>query len=66
MKVTVSTDEFRRSHGKGPRGYGYWWFNFVLAYGNIERGFHGTYGDAKKQAILVAKMHDTTIVRVMS
>lgn len=57
MNITVSTEEYRRSHGKAPRGRGLWLF--VL--GDNGRwlaepcGYNGTYGEARANAIQQAR-----------
>ena len=74
MKVTVSTAEYRNSHGKEPRGYGIWMFvsrDVEDVGGVISRAsksgwveFTGTYGTARKQAVAVARKEGVREIRV--
>ena len=55
MKIEIKTIEFLTSHGKNPRGFGYWFFSKTR---NIdwddEASFvavQGTYSAAKREAL---------------
>jgi hypothetical protein len=62
MKITFYTDEFERSHGKLPKGYGYWAFKATyIDIGRVDGGIinheqegwfaaTGTLAEAKRQA----------------
>jgi len=72
MKVTFRHDEYIRSHGKSPKGFGSWAFNVTLcdgngsySAGNEEPVFiTGTLTHAKKTMRLRAKaMNDTSRCR---
>ena len=54
----VNTNEYRRSHGKEPRGWGGWVWAFYKE-GNFtgHATFYGNYGETKKQALAYAKKH---------
>lgn len=62
--VKVDTSEYRRSHGKEPRGWGGWMFahyengNFVGYTTHCKN-----YGEAKKEAMAYAKKHGCDEVR---
>jgi hypothetical protein len=76
MKVTVSTAEYRNSHGKEPRGYGIWMFvisGVEDVGGVISRAsksgwveFTGTYGTARAKAVALAKTEGVREIRVGS
>lgn len=59
-KVTVETREFTNSHGRNPKGFGCWMF----AFGNNPddmatwASFTGTFAEAKKQAVKVARSQE--------
>lgn len=54
-KIPVSTTEYQSSHGKLPRGYGYWaFFPTGTRKGEDAIWQHGSFGAAKKQAQIVA------------
>ena len=73
-KVTVSTAEYRNSHGKEPKGYGSWIFyntdKTVGGWKELNFGrFHSvairsTYGTARKQAVAVARKEGVREIRV--
>ena len=44
MRIEFSTAEYKYEHGKAPKGYGYWMFEFE----GYEYGAHGTLTEAKK------------------
>ena len=65
MRITVNTTEFENSHGRKPRGHGYW--GFRLSGGmNDGREFWATdkYSAAKGQALAKAEWfrYDTVTV----
>jgi len=49
--ITVNTSSYEFAHGKKPRGYGSWVFEFAGGFAHIQ----GTYAEAKQQA--KAKAH---------
>lgn len=57
--MTINTNEYEFTHGKAPRGEGYWAFQFYrMGVGLIVTEFAPggqTYGAAKKWAIAKAK-----------
>jgi len=56
MTITVSTTSYKWSHGKEPRGFGYWAFYMGKETTDSEPvWFTGKYAEAKKQAIAHAK-----------
>ena len=63
-QVRVSTSDFRFSHGKSPRGFGGWVFEFNHAF--VERAPTGSFAEAKKWAINRAVQLGTTTVEVCS
>ena len=56
MTVNVYTGQYEASHGRKPKGRGYWMFA-ISSYmqGTEETGFYGTYTEAKKQAVKLAR-----------
>lgn len=54
-KVSVYTGSYKCEYGKEPRGYGEWAFGYTRN-PNIDdlKWYHGTYAEAKKQAIAEA------------
>ena len=53
MPIEVRTSEYERSHGKKPRGYGFWAIWMGRDTSDIDKAhwFQGmTYGEAVKQA----------------
>lgn len=72
-QVRVSTSNFRFAHGKSPRGFGGWFFEFGTnwdcdCFGEaiIERAPGGTFADAKNWAVNRAVQLGTTKVEVCS
>ena len=63
-QVRVSTSNYRFAHGKSPRGFGTWLFEFNNAF--IERAPSGSFTEAKKWAINRAIVLGTTTVEVCS
>ena len=62
-QVNVSTSDYRFAHGKEPRGFGGWYFDF----GNLtESSPKVTYSDAKKWAVNRACELGVTRVKVCS
>jgi len=63
MKINVYTHKFKFSHGKEPRGRGFWAFDIagetVYSKGSM------TYADAKKMAIEKAKAKGKTAIYVL-
>jgi hypothetical protein len=51
-RVEVRTSEFEFSHGRKPRGYGNWAFEFGA---DDMRFYAGNYADAKAKAVKDAK-----------
>ena len=47
MKVTFRNDDYVRSHGKNPKGFGYWAFRTTLCDGR------GGYSDGEAQPVFV-------------
>jgi hypothetical protein len=54
MKVDFDTRQFEWSHGRNPRGYGYWAFELREGDEGI-KWFKGIYADARRQARAWAK-----------
>lgn len=67
-KVHVSTHEFEMAHGRKPRGTGLWWFHIVDGYGQpvTDVEFNGTYTEARKWAVGIAKQMGAVDVAVGS
>ena len=63
-QVKVSTSDYRFAHGKEPRGFGGWYFEFNNAL--IEQAPSGSFTEAKKWAINRAIVLGTTTVEVCS
>lgn len=62
MRVQVSTSEYQFSHGKQPRGSGYWAFFFD---NEPEPMFYaGTYAVAKRTAVAYAVTKGFSTVKV--
>lgn len=56
MKVHVSTSHYEFSHGKQPRGYGYWMFGeWTGSDYDVRIGVSGTYSAAKREAVKIAR-----------
>ena len=64
-KVTFSDNQFQAAHGRKPRGTGNWWFRFS-GNGRSEQNWHGTFSEAKKQAMAFAKQNGFDRVEVGS
>lgn len=62
-KVTINTNHFEWSHGRKPKGYGLWWFATDLG---PDFSFTGSYGQAKRYAVTVAKQQGAAVVFVLS
>ena len=65
-KMRVETNKYFASHGKNPKGFGGWWFEFLM--GGIDFmqfEFTGSYTDAKKAAVAKARANGATVVRVL-
>ena len=71
-QARVSTSNFRFAHGKSPRGFDGWFFEFgtstdyLMSGANIERAPSGTFTEAKKWAVNRAVQLGTPIVEVCS
>jgi hypothetical protein len=65
--VKVDYSDYRRSHGKMPRGRGHWFFFFNHAgtFGNCF-SFNGSFTNAKKAAKKEAKARQVSTVYVGS
>jgi len=63
-QVRVSTSNFRFAHGKSPRGFGGWFFEFGNAF--VERAPSGTFAEAKAWAANRAVQLGTPTVEVCS
>ncbi len=63
--IRVETNEFEGSHGKGPRGYGYWMFEIGGGVTVQTTGFSGMYTEAKQMATKWARDHGEMVVRVL-
>jgi hypothetical protein len=62
MTVTVNTTKFQFSHGKSPRGTGFWFFEAS----NQTFSFFGSFAEAKKEAVKWAKENGFNQVEVGS
>ncbi|PWJ48123.1 hypothetical protein CLV98_1573 [Dyadobacter jejuensis] len=60
--VTVSTIKYEIVHGKAPGGFGSWAFSIDKEVCFIS----GKYGDAKKEAVAIAKSKKVHSVGVLS
>lgn len=65
-KVTISTQEFVRSHGRKPKGWGGW----IFAFGDPNdagtwRNFNGTFAKARKAAKEAASSEGIPTIHVM-
>lgn len=55
MTITFTDRTYQIVHGKRPRGYGYWGFEFLQ---NGEQFWHtGSYSDCKKECREYAREH---------
>jgi hypothetical protein len=63
MKINVYTHKFKFSHGKEPRGRGWWAFDIAGETVYTKRSM--TYADAKKMAIGIAKEKGKTSIYVL-
>lgn len=59
--IECRTTRYKFSHGKAPRGIGYWAFEIA----NETHLFQGSYGQAKKLALAEAKAKGVTIIAVL-
>jgi hypothetical protein len=59
--VRVNTAKYEFSHGRKPRGHGWWWFRI----GKREEAFTGKYGEVIKTAKAVARALGETEVVVL-
>lgn len=67
-QVSVFTNWYRYEHGKEPRGYGAWWFNYNSNDGNIPDELclpPMLYSEAKKRAIEIASKNGKCSLHVM-
>lgn len=64
MTTRVETRAYEFSHGRKPRGYGDWAFFFEND--ATPRFFHGSYSEAKKQAVAAARANRVKSVSVGS
>jgi hypothetical protein len=65
MAVEFSSNEYQFSHGKQPRGYGYWGFFFDDEQDVEKCMFHpGKFAEAKQRAMAYAITKGHTKVRV--
>ncbi len=62
MAITISTVNYEFSHGKKPRGFGHWYFEFSGT--DRTRFYQGNYGEAKKNAIAQAKVWGCSEIKV--
>lgn len=54
--MKLDTTEYFFSHGKEPRGYGNWFFDFKSSNGAAtQKNFVGKFSDAKKSALAYAR-----------
>ena len=51
MKVTVCTRNFENTHGKKPRGHGYWWFHNSETGEVYDAWGKSTIGEARKRVV---------------
>lgn len=65
MKIRVNTTEYIFSHGRKPRGYGYWAFQVGEIFPDAMVWFRGTYSEALKAAMKLAKERKVYEVKVM-
>lgn len=64
-RITVETYEFQRSHGKQPRGTGYWGFFFGSNRDALSAFWsNSTYAQAKAAAVAKAREDGFTLVSV--
>lgn len=61
--MTVRTNEYEWSHGKKPRGYGWWYFYNKNGWNYSATGM---YGECKKQAMADAKANGIGSIIVSS
>ena len=70
-RIEIDTHDYERSHGKTPRGYGSWAFSATHP-GSREwrieqaRFFHGSWGEARRQAIAWAKAEGLATLYALS
>lgn len=57
MNTTFDTNQFRWTHGRAPRGNGFWFFTNQQT--GAEFVFAGNFGDAKRAA--AAEFPNTTV-----
>lgn len=67
--MRVTTDEYRKSHWKEPRGRGTWLFDLLVTgepgHVRFVGPYNATYGEAKRAAIAKAKEIDALLVVVL-
>ncbi len=59
--VQVNTNQYRFSHGRDPRGTGLWMFQI----GTEQFQYTGSYANAKKSAIAMARVRNEMQVTVL-
>jgi hypothetical protein len=64
MAIQFNTTEFEFAHGKKPRGYGSWAFNFGRGAEFIPGSM--TFGEARKAAVKIARERGVDVVEVCS
>ena len=65
MKIRVSTTEYIWSHGRKPRGWGNWAFQIGAIFADSMVFFRGTYNEALKAAMKLAKERKVDVVKVL-
>lgn len=65
MTTEVSTTQYEFSHGKKPRGAGYWGFQIGHDRGAQQVWLSGTYSEAKRLALKVGRRLGASTVEVL-
>ena len=60
-RIEVNTNQYQFSHGKLPKGFGFWAFEIA----GETRLFQGSYAGVKKQAVAEAKAKGASRIAVL-
>ncbi|MBN1443725.1 MAG: hypothetical protein JXA90_13530 [Planctomycetes bacterium] len=68
--IEVNTTRYEFSHGKQPRGYGWWAFDIIRYHGDGTRTRErvmraGKYGEAKRYAVTLARTGPAATIVVL-
>jgi hypothetical protein len=62
--MIVNTNPYVWSHGRRPRGYGFWWFRLMGSPVEVVQ-VHGRYSEAGREAVRQARARGCSCVVVM-